>query len=139
MHAYFVKCESFVKDENGNVTEVHCTYDPETKAGSGFTGRKVKGTIHWVEKSTAIKAKARLLEPLFNTEVSSDNFLDMVNKDSLNEKEIYVEPFLKNAKAGDRFQFVRNGYFSVDPKLSKDELVFNRIVSLKSSWRPPKK
>ena len=137
--AYFVKCNEVVKDENGEVVEIKCTYDPETKSGSGFTGRKVKGTIHWVEKSTAIKAKARLLEPLFNTEVSSENFLDMVNKDSLNEKEIFVEPFLKNAKAGDRFQFVRNGYFSVDPKLSKDELVFNRIVSLKSSWRPPKK
>ncbi|WP_302826584.1 glutamate--tRNA ligase family protein, partial [Anaerofustis stercorihominis] len=138
--AYFVTCNEVIKDENGEVVELKCTYDPETKSGSGFTGRKVKGTIHWVERTTAIKAKARLLEPLFNTEVSSENFLDTVNTDSLNEREIYLEPFMKKAKAGERFQFVRNGYFSVDPKLTKeDELVFNRIVSLKSSWRPPKK
>ncbi|MCR2033787.1 glutamine--tRNA ligase/YqeY domain fusion protein [Anaerofustis stercorihominis] len=138
--AYFVTCNEVVKDENGEVVELKCTYDPETKSGSGFTGRKVKGTIHWVERSTAIKAKARLLEPLFNSEVSSENFLDTLNTDSLNEKEIYLEPFMKKAKAGDRYQFVRNGYFSVDPKLTKyNELVFNRIVSLKSSWRPPKK
>lgn len=137
--AYFVKCNEIVKDENGEVVEIKCTYDKETKSGSGFTGRKVKGTIHWVERTTAIKAKARLIEPLFDTNISSQNFLDMVNTKSLNEQDIFVEPFIKNAKAGDRFQFVRNGFFCVD-KLSTDKLkVFNRIVALKSSWRPPKK
>ena len=101
MHAYFVKCESFVKDENGNVTEVHCTYDPETKAGSGFTGRKVKGTIHWVPAPYAQKAEVRLY---------------------------------------DSFQFLRNGFFCIDAKDSTPEnLVFNRIVSLKSSFKLPKK
>lgn len=138
--AYFVKCVDYKKDENGNVTEVFCTYDPETKSGSGFNKRKVKGTIHWVSEVDMVKAKARLLEPLFNTDnIDTNDFLSSVNKDSLNEKEIYLEPYMKDAKPMQRFQFVRNGYFCVDPKLSsKDELVFNRIVSLKSSWRPPK-
>lgn len=138
--AYFVKCVDYKKDENGNVTEVFCTYDPETKSGSGFNKRKVKGTIHWVSEVDMIKAKARLLEPLFNTDnIDTNDFLSSVNKDSLNEKEIYLEPYMKDAKPMQRFQFVRNGYFCVDPKLSsKDELVFNRIVSLKSSWKPPK-
>ena len=139
MSAYFVKCESFVKDENGKVTEIHCTYDPETKSGSGFTGRKVKGTIHWVEATTAIKAEARLYENIVDEEkgvYNEDGSLNL-NPNSLTAVDnCYVEPEFKEAGAGDRFQFVRNGYFCIDTKDSTNEhLVFNRIVSLKSSFK----
>ena len=141
MHAYFVKCESFVKDENGNVIEVHCTYDPETKCGSGFTGRKVKGTIHWVAAKTAVKAECRLYENLIDEEkgVYNEDGSMNLNPNSLTVlKECYLEPSLKDAKAYDSFQFVRNGFFCVDAKDSKeDALVFNRIVSLKSSFKLP--
>lgn len=135
--AYFVKCTDFVKDENGNVTEVHCTYDPETKSGSGFTGRKVKSTIHWVEASTAVSTELRLYEPLIlEGENKSDNFLDEINPDSLKVITGFVEPFVKQASKGDKFQFVRQGYFVVDTKdTTDDRLVFNRIVSLKSSFK----
>ena len=143
MHAYFVKCESFVKDENGNVTEVHCTYDPETKAGSGFTGRKVKGTIHWVPAAYAQKAEVRLYENLIDEEKGVYNKEDgslNLNPDSLKViKDAYVEPSFEGAGAYDRFQFVRNGYFCIDAHDSApDHLVFNRIVSLKSSFKLPK-
>ncbi len=144
MSAYFVKCESFVKDENGNVTEVHCTYDPETKSGSGFTGRKVKGTIHWVAAPYAQKAEVRLYENLVDEEKGVYNKEDgslNLNPNSLTIlKECYVEPSFAEAKAYDSFQFVRNGYFCIDAKDSApDALVFNRIVSLKSSFKLPKK
>ena len=144
MHAYFVKCESFVKDENGNVTEVHCTYDPETKAGSGFTGRKVKGTIHWVPAAYAQKAEVRLYENLVDEEKGVYNKEDgslNLNPNSLKIiKDAYVEPSFADAKAYDSFQFVRNGFFCIDAKDSTPEnLVFNRIVSLKSSFKLPKK
>ena len=140
MHAYFVKCESFVKDENGNVTEVHCTYDPETKAGSGFTGRKVKGTIHWVPAPYAQKAEVRLYENLVDEEKGVYNKEDgslNLNPNSLKIiKDAYVEPSFADAKAYDSFQFVRNGFFCIDAKDSTPEnLVFNRIVSLKSSFQ----
>ena len=143
MHAYFVKCVSFVKDENGKVTEVHCTYDPETKAGSGFTGRKVKGTIHWVPAAYAQKAEVRLYENLIDEEKGVYNKEDgslNLNPNSLTVvKEAYVEPSFEGAKAYDSFQFVRNGYFCIDAKDSAPEaLVFNRIVSLKSSFKLPK-
>ena len=143
MHAYFVKCVSFVKDENGKITEVHCTYDPETKAGSGFTGRKVKGTIHWVPAPFAKKAEVRLYENLidevkgvYNKEDGSLN----LNPNSLTViRDAYMEPALEGVKAYDSFQFVRNGYYCVDAKDSTDENpVFNRIVSLKSSFKLPK-
>ena len=142
MHAYFVKCTSYETDENGNVTVVHCTYDKETKSGSGFTGRKVKGTIHWVEASTAVKVEVRNYENIVDEEkgvYNEDGSLNL-NPNSLTVlKECYVEPYLKDAKALDRFQFVRQGYFCVDSKDSKpDQLVFNRIVSLKSSYKPVK-
>ena len=141
MHAYFVKCESFVKDENGKVIEVHCTYDPETKQGTGFTGRKVKGTIHWVSAPTAVKAEVRLYENIVDEELgvyNEDGSLNL-NPNSLTVlKECYVEPGLADAKGYDSFQFVRQGYFCVDAKDSKeDALVFNRIVSLKSSYKLP--
>ena len=139
MNAYFVKCESFVKDENGKVTEVHCTYAPETKSGSGFTGRKVKGTIHWVSAAEAVKAEVRLYENIVDEEkgkLNEDGTLNL-NPNSLTVlKDCYVEPSLLEAKAYDSFQFVRQGFFCVDCKDSTPEhLVFNRIVSLKSSFK----
>lgn len=142
MHAYFVKCESFVKDETGKVVEVHCTYDPETKAGSGFTGRKVKGTIHWVPAPYAIEAEVRLYENIIDEAkgvYNEDGSLNL-NPNSLQVvKKAYLEPAFEGAKAYDSFQFVRNGYYCVDSKDSTPEkLVFNRIVSLKSSFKLPK-
>ena len=138
MHAYFVKCESFVKDENGNVIEVHCTYDKETKAGSGFTGRKVKGTIHWVPAPYAVEAEARLYESLVDEEkgVYNEDGTMNLNPNSMEVKKCYVEPSFDGVKAYDSFQFVRQGFFCVDSKDSTPEhLVFNRIVSLKSSFK----
>ena len=141
MSAYFVTCQDYVTDENGKVTEIHCTYDPETKSGSGFTGRKVKGTIHWVAAKTAVKAECRLYENLIDEEkgVYNEDGSMNLNPNSLTVlKECYLEPSLKDAKAYDSFQFVRNGFFCVDAKDSKeDALVFNRIVSLKSSFKLP--
>ncbi len=142
MHAYFVKCESFVKDENGKVVEVHCTYDPETKAGSGFTGRKVKGTIHWVPAPYAIEAEVRLYENIIDESkgvYNEDGSLNL-NPNSLQIVEkAYLEPAFEGAKAYDSFQFVRNGFYCVDAKDSTPEkMVFNRIVSLKSSFKLPK-
>lgn len=139
MNAYFVTCTGCEKDENGNVTVVHCSYDPETKSGSGFTGRKVKGTIHWVAASSAIKAECRLYENLVDEEkgkLNADGSLNL-NPNSLTVlKECYLEPGLKDAKAYESFQFVRNGYFCVDSKDSAPGVpVFNRIVSLKSSFK----
>ena len=144
MHAYFVKCVDFEKDENGNVTVVHCTYDPETKAGSGFTGRKVKGTIHWVPASCAQKAEVRLYENLIDEEKGVYNKEDgslNLNPNSLTVvKDAVVEPSFDGYGAYDSFQFVRNGYFCIDAHDSAPEhLVFNRIVSLKSSFRLPQK
>ena len=142
MHAYFVKCESFVKDETGKVVEVHCTYDPETKAGSGFNGRKVKGTIHWVPAPYAVEAEVRLYENIIDEAkgvYNEDGSLNL-NPNSLQVVEkAYLEPAFKDAKAYDSFQFVRNGFYCVDAKDSTPEkLVFNRIVSLKSSFKLPK-
>ena len=139
MNAYFVTCTGCEKDENGNVTVVHCTYDPETKGGNAPDGRKVKGTIHWVAKETAVKAECRLYENLVDEEkgkLNEDGTLNL-NPNSLTIlKECYVEPSLKNAVAYDSFQFVRNGYFCVDCRDSAPEHpVFNRIVSLKSSFK----
>ena len=142
MHAYFVKCVSFEKDENGNVTVVHCTYDPETKAGRGFTGRKVKGTIHWVPATFAVDAEVRLYENLIDEEkgVYNEDGTMNINPNSLTVVQAKLEPALKDVQAYDSFQFVRNGFFCVDAKDSRpDALVFNRIVSLKSSFKLPKK
>ncbi|WP_141430528.1 glutamine--tRNA ligase/YqeY domain fusion protein [Bacillus sp. 03113] len=141
-HAYFIKCEEVIKDENGEVVELHCTYDPETKSGTGFTGRKVKGTLHWVEATNAIPAEFRLYEPLIldedeqNEESEGKTFLDFVNENSLEIIQGFIEPNLMDVKPYDKFQFFRHGYFNVDPKVStKDKAVFNRIVSLKSSFK----
>ncbi|MED1722576.1 glutamine--tRNA ligase/YqeY domain fusion protein [Brevibacillus parabrevis] len=139
-HAYFIKCNDVVKDADGNVIELHCTYDPETKSGSGFTGRKVKGTIHWVEASEAVPAEFRLYEPLImDDEDSEGSFLDNINPNSLEVLNGFVEPNMKETQPQDKYQFFRHGYFNVDPKhTTADKLVFNRIVSLKSSFELPK-
>ena len=142
MNAYFVKCTGCVKDENGKVIEVHCTYDPETKGGNSQDGRKVKGTIHWVPAQAAIKAEVRLYENIIDEEkgvYNEDGSLNL-NPNSLTVlKECYLEPAFKGAKAYDSFQFVRQGFFCVDAKDSTpDAMVFNRIVSLKSSYNLPK-
>jgi len=140
-HAYFITCQEVIKDEAGNVVEIHCTYDPETKSGSGFTGRKVKGTIHWVEASQAVPAEFRLYEPLIldEEEDQEGTFLDNINPNSLEVLHGFVEPNMKDAQPQDKFQFFRHGYFNVDPKhTTKEKLVFNRIVSLKSSFELPK-
>ena len=141
MNAYFVKCTGFEKDENGNVTEIHCTYDPETKCGTGFTGRKVKGTIHWVAAKTAKKVTVRLYENIIDESkgvYNEDGSLNL-NPNSLTVKECFVEPALAEAKPYESFQFVRQGYFCADARDSKEGApVFNRIVSLKSSFKLPK-
>ncbi len=156
-HAYFIKCEDFIKDEEGNVVEIHCTYDPETKSGTGFTGRKVKGTLHWVEASQAVPAEFRLFEPLLldeepESEVEAEvanvagteeesvevekSFLDHVNPNSMKVLNGFVEENMKGVAPQEKFQFFRHGYFNVDPKhTTADKLVFNEIVSLKSSFK----
>lgn len=144
-HAYFIKCNDVIKDENGDVIELHCTYDLETKSGTGFTGRKVKGTLHWVDAKNAIPAEFRLYEPLIlDTDSEADleegaeekTFLDYVNANSLQIVQGFIEPNLKDVKPQDKFQFFRHGYFNVDQKHSTEEkAVFNRIVSLKSSFK----
>ena len=142
-HAYFIKCEEVIKDENGKVVEIHCTYDPETKSGTGFTARKVKGTLHWVEASQAIPAEFRLYEPLILDNSAEDveesenkTFLDNVNENSLQKINGYIEPNMSSIQAHDKFQFFRHGYFNVDPKDSKpSHIIFNQIVSLKSSFK----
>ena len=142
MNAYFVTCTDYVTDEDGNVTEVHCTYDPETKSGSGFNARKVKGTIHWVCADTAQKAEVRLYENIVDEEkgVYNEDGSINLNPNSLTVMDnCFVEPALAEVEPTESFQFVRHGYFCVDSKdSSKDHLVFNRIVSLKSSYRPNK-
>ena len=141
MQAYFVTCNSFVKDENGKVTEIHCTYDPASKGGNSPDGRKVKGTIHWVPADYAVKAEVRLYENIIDEEAgvyNEDGSLNL-NPNSLTVLEnCYVEPYAADAEKYDSFQFVRQGYFCVDAKDStKEHLVFNRIVSLKSSYKLP--
>ena len=140
MNAYFVKCVSYETDEDGNVTEVHCTYDPETKSGSGFVGRKVKGTIHWVEAESAVKGEVRLYENIVDEEkgvYNEDGSLNL-NPNSITVLEnCYIESSVKAEIAPASFQFLRQGFFCLDSKDSSPEhLVFNRIVSLKSSYRP---
>ncbi len=142
MNAYFVTCNEYITDEAGNVTELHCTYDPETRSGSGFNGRKVKGTIHWVNAATAVPAQIRLYENIVDEEkgvYNEDGSLNL-NENSLTVMDhAFVEPSLAGAEPLESFQFVRQGYFCVDSKdSSREHLVFNRIVSLKSSYRPGK-
>lgn len=147
MNAYFVTCTGCVKDENGNIVEVHCTYDPASKGGNSPDGRKVKGTIHWVAAKTAMNAEVRLYENLID-EAKADEMGSIyseegdlyLNPNSLEVRNCYLEPAFEGAVAYDRFQFVRQGFFCVDAKDStKEKPVFNRIVSLKSSFVLPKK
>ena len=133
-----IKCSEVKKDEKGDVIELHCTYDPRSRGGNSPDGRKVRGTIHWVNASTAISAEVRLYEPLIldDSEEENDSFLDKVNPDSLKIVSGFLEPGMKNVKPGEKFQFFRHGYFNVDPKCTeKGKLVFNRIVPLKSSFK----
>ena len=141
MHAYFVKCVGVDKDEDGNITAVHCTYDPETKAGSGFTGRKVKGTIHWVPAKEAFRATVRLYENLIDEEkgvYNEDGSLNLNPNSLVVINDALLEPSLRDAKPGESFQFVRNGYYCVDSRDSEEgKPVFNRIVTMKSSFKLP--
>jgi glutaminyl-tRNA synthetase len=135
-NAYFIKCEEVIKDEKtGEIIELHCTYDPATKSGSGFEGRKVKGTLHWVSADHGMNAEVRLYDYLYIEDEAGGE--PKLNPDSLKIlKNCIIEPSIANAKPGDRFQFLRHGYFCVDTKYSTEEkLVFNRIVSLRSSWK----
>jgi glutaminyl-tRNA synthetase len=139
-NAYIIKAESCTKDENGNVTEIQCTYDEDSRSGSGSEAsqRKVKGTLHWVSVKHAVKAEVRVYDRLFNDEApdghKDKDFMEFVNPDSLEIITAYAEPSLKTAKTGDRFQFQRKGYFCVDLDSTADNLVFNRTVPLRDSW-----
>lgn len=131
--AYFITCNEVVKNEDGSVKELLCTYDPETRSGSGFEGRKVKGTIHWVDAKTAVKIKIRNYDYLM---LDDEEGNQVMNPDSLTESIGYAEPLVAEAKPGERFQFFRKGYYIADSKLTNDtEKVFNKIVGLKSSWK----
>ena len=134
--AYFITCNDVVKNEDGSIKELLCTYDPETRSGSGFEGRKVKGTIHFVDAKTAVKIKIRNYNYLM---VEDENGEYVLNPDSVEETWGYAEPSIAEAAPGERFQFFRHGYYVADSKLTTaDEKVFNRIVDLKSSWKPNK-
>ncbi|HOA42691.1 MAG TPA: glutamine--tRNA ligase/YqeY domain fusion protein [Bacillota bacterium] len=131
--AYFIKCNEVIKDSEGNVIELRCTYDPETRSGSGFEGRKVKGTIHWVDAKTAVTLTVRVYDYLM---IEDENGENVLNPNSLKIMNAMAEPSLADAKAGDRFQFLRKGYYIADPVLyTEDNRVFNQIVDLKSSWK----
>lgn len=134
--AYFITCNEVVKDEAGNVTELRCTYDPETRSGSGFEGRKVKGTIHWVDAKTAEKITVREFDYL---KIEGEDGTEVMNPNTMKVYEAYAEPAIKDSEPGMRYQFFRHGYYIEDTRLSSDEnKVFNQIVGLKSSWKPKK-
>ena len=134
--AYFITCDEVVKNEDGSIKELRCTYDPETRSGSGFEGRKVKGTIHWVDAKTAVPIRIRNYDYLM---VEDENGELVMNPDSLSESTAYAEPLIAEAAPGDRFQFFRKGYYMADPELTTgDEKVFNKIVGLKSSFKVKK-
>lgn len=138
--AYFIKCNEVIKDNKGNIIELHCTYDPETKSGSGFTGRKVKGTIHWVDANKAVPIEVNLYDPILKEDFDKNReFLDNINKDSKKTITAYAEPEILNVVPGEKVQFIRDGFYNADPKyFSQEKPVFNRIVELKSSWKPKK-
>ncbi len=139
-NAYFITCNDYISDKNGEVTEIYCTYDPKSKGGNSPDGRKVKGTLHWVSSEHAIKAEIRQYDRL--THLESPGLLprgtpveEMLNPDSLHVFEnSLIEPSLADVKEGDRFQFIRNGYFCCDKDSTKEKIVFNRIVPLRDSW-----
>jgi glutaminyl-tRNA synthetase len=137
--AYIIHCEQVLKDADGHITELHCTYDPETRSGGPQSNRKVKGTLHWVSARHAIPAEVRLYDRLFKTEIpdeapEGEDFRSNLNPDSLEVVKGYVEPGLKGALPGDKFQFQRLGYFCVDKESRADKLLINRAVPLRDSW-----
>lgn len=139
--AYFITCDEVIKNNDGEIVELKCHYDPETKSGSGFTGRKVKGTIHWVEAKNAREVEVHLYDHLIDNDedLTKNNFLEKINPKSLEIVKAFVEPEVMKSKAYEKLQFIRTGFYSVDPKYSKENApVFNQIVSLKSSWKPEK-
>ncbi|MGB9587353.1 MAG: glutamine--tRNA ligase, partial [Armatimonadota bacterium] len=138
-YAYFIKCVDVIKDESGNIIELHCTYDPETRGGDAPDGRKVKATLHWVSAKHAVRAEARLYDHLFakpdpEEEEEGKTWLDNLNPNSLNVTDCYVEPSVVGSQAGARYQFERLGYFCVDKDSTPDKLVFNRTVTLRDTW-----
>lgn len=141
-HAYIIKCEAVVKDDAGNIIEIRCSYDPETKSGGANSGRKVKGTLHWVCAAQAIKAEVRLYDYLLtdDSEEETEDFIATLNPNSLEViTTCFAEPSLAEAKLGNRYQFLRQGYFCVDPDTQPDNLVFNRVVGLRDSWAKAQK
>lgn len=135
MHAYFIKCNEVIKDENGEIVEIHCTYDPMTKSGSGFNERKPNGNIHYVEATTALPATFNSFEPLLLDEkVSTENFIERLNRNSWHTSEGFVEEYLKDTLPEDKYQFIRNGYYTTDKNSKGDNLIFNLTVGLKSSY-----
>src|SRR4030095_7125902 len=136
--AYIIRCDEVIKDADGNITELHCTYLPESKSGHDTSNIKVKGTLHWVSVAHAITAEVRLYDRLFKVEDPSSeegNFKDYINEDSLQiVSTVYAEPSLKNAKFDERYQFLRKGYFTLDKDTSEEKMVFNRTVTLKDTW-----
>lgn len=135
MHAYFIKCNEVIKDENGEIVEIHCTYDPMTKSGSGFNERKPNGNIHYVEATTAIPATFNSFEPLLLDEkVSTENFMERLNRNSWHTSKGFVEEYLKDTLPEDKYQFIRNGYYTTDKNSKGDNLIFNLTVGLKSSY-----
>jgi glutaminyl-tRNA synthetase len=138
-YAYFIKCIDVVKNSDGSIKEVHCTYDPASRGGNSPDGRKVKGTIHWVSVGHAMEAEVRLYDRLFVKENPDEveegqDFKDFLNPGSLEVTSCLVEPYLKNAKAGEKYQFERIAYFCVDKDSEPGKPVFNRTVTLKDSW-----
>ena len=131
--AYFITCQSICKDENGVITEIHCTYDPETKSGSGCT-RKVKGTLHWVDANNCVDIEARLYDYLLDESIESDDFLEQFNTSSLQVMHAKGEAYLANPQPGDHYQFLRQGYYVTDKDSTKDHIIVNRIVGLRDSW-----
>ena len=138
-YAYFITCQDFKKDDQGNISELYCTYDPETKGGNAPDGRKVKATLHWVSEKHAIESEVRLYDRLFNKEDPSEteeceSYLVNINPESLSVNKGFIEPFVKKAQPGDKFQFERLGYFCVDKESKENQLIFNRTVTLKDTW-----
>ena len=131
--AYFITCQSICKDENGVITEIHCTYDPETKSGSGCTS-KVKGTLHWVDANNCVDIEARLYDYLLDESIESDDFLEQFNTNSLQVMHAKGEAYLANTQPGDHYQFLRQGYYVTDKDSTKDHIIVNRIVGLRDSW-----
>ena len=138
-YAYFIKCKDVIKNKNEEITELICTYDPESRGGQSPDGRKVKGTLHWVSAENAVRAEIRLYDRLFIKEDPYDfepgkDFISNLNPDSLKTVTGFIEPFIKDSKPEDKFQFERLGYYCIDPDSEEDKLVINRTVTLKDTW-----